>query len=127
MIEMVLANLTLILQFGGLLVLSWFANFSTSLYYNINVLEQKFDKTKLINGLLKLLALCVGIAAFVIVITVIPIMLNGLQIPITEEFTELFNIIAIIGVFLTKGIYPYCRQAYETFSNIIEGSVSSDR
>lgn len=122
MIEMISGNLVLVSQFGGLLALAWLANFAASVYYNVNILDQKFDKARIINGLFKLVALCVGIASFVVVITAIPILLNHMDILITEEFADIFSIVTIIGVFVTKGIFPYCKQAYETFTNIIEDS-----
>lgn len=122
MIESLEYNLALTGVFMGLLALSWFSNFSCSLWYNVKFLHESFDKAKMLNGLLKLISLCLGIASFVIVITAVPIVLTEVNIPIPDDFTELFSIATILGVFLTKGIIPYCMEAYTTFTNIISKS-----
>ena len=117
--EILITNLTNIGFAMALLSIAYVSNICFSLYYNIKISKESFDFNKLLNGVIKLIALCAGIATLAFVITLLPIYLTNIGIPIEEEFGNTFSIIAIISLFV-QSIYKYIREAYETLSNILK-------
>ena len=102
----------------GLLAIAYLSNMCFSLYYNIKIVEESFNWTKLFNGILKLIAVCIGIAALSCVITLLPLYLQYVGIALAEEFIDTFNILAVITLFVNS-IYKYSKEAYETLKNIL--------
>ena len=116
--EVLVTNLTNIGFAMALLAIAYLSNICFSLYYNIRISKESFDYSKLLNGILKLIALCVGIATLAFVITLLPVYLTNIGIPIEEEFSSTFSVIAIIGLFV-QSIYKYVRESYETLTQIL--------
>ena len=119
MLELLLNNLIFIGIAMGLLSVSWLSNFVLSLYYNIKLLSQPFDWTRLFNGGLKLLTVVLGTALLVVSITFVPIFLQFTGVEILDEYIEFFSVLTIIVIF-AKSIFAYVKQAYTTLSGIIE-------
>ena len=116
--EVLVTNLTNIGFAMALLAIAYLSNICFSLYYNIKISKESFDYSKLLNGVLKLIALCAGIATLAFVITLLPVYLTNIGIPIEEEFSSTFSVIAIIGLFV-QSIYKYVRESYETLTQIL--------
>lgn len=91
----------------------WLANFSFSLYYNLGIAKEGFSKKKLINGICKLLALCIGMAFLTFAISILPIFLQHVGIPLPEAWVEVFNVSAMLMVILT-GAMSFGKEAIET-------------
>lgn len=103
----------------GLLAISWISNFCLSTYYNIGLLNEHFEWTRLWAGFLKLFIVVLGTGFLVVSITLVPVFLNYVGLVIPEEFIELFSILAIVALF-TKSIYIYVKQAYDTLNGILD-------
>ena len=88
MIDLLITNLTHIGIAVGLFAIAYFANICFSIYYNIKILQQDFDIIKLRNGILKLIAICLGISALTIVITLLPIFLEVMGMTLSEDFRK---------------------------------------
>ena len=126
MIDLLITNLTHIGIAVGLFAIAYFANICFSIYYNIKILQQDFDIIKLRNGILKLIAICLGISALTIVITLLPIFLEVMGMTLSEDFISSFNIIAIIGAF-SNSIYKYIKEACATLQNILTPQEGLDK
>lgn len=126
MIDLLINNLTHIGIAAGLFMISYFANICFSIYYNIKILQQRFDVIKLRNGILKLVAICLGISALTIVITLLPTFLEVMGVALPEDFINSFNIIAIIGAF-SNSIYKYIKEAFATLQNILNPQEGLDK
>lgn len=119
MLELLTINLIYIGIVMGLLAISWLSNFALSLYYNIKILSEPFDWTRIWNGIQKLIALVVGTALLVVAITFVPIFLQYVNIPIPDEYVTLLSVLTIVAIFM-KSIYTYIKQAYETLNGILD-------
>lgn len=117
--EQIITNLTWVGYSMGILSMAWLSNFAFSIYFNIKVVEELFDMKKLIDGVERLLALCAGIGLLSLVITLFPIFMTYVGIPINEEYTELFSILTIIILFGNSTI-KYAKQSYDTLKQILE-------
>lgn len=118
LVELLLSNLMITGLAMLFLVGGWLANFSLSLYYNIQLLKEPFDWNRIKDGVLKLLAVLIGTTMLVMVITYIPVFIQYIGLAIPDEYILLFNVIAIVAV-IFEAVYLYVGQAYEKFNNII--------
>lgn len=98
----------------------WLANFSFSLYYNLGIAKESFSSQKLLNGICKLIALCIGMAFLTFAISALPIFLQYIGIPLSEAWSELFNVSAMLIVILT-GAFSFGKEAIETVVAIFSG------
>ena len=114
MLDIFISNLSDVSIAVGLFVASYIANMCFSIYYNTKILQQEFDKQKIINSVLKMIAMSVGLVALTTVITFLPNYLTMIGL----EFTESFNIIAIVSLFI-GGVYKYIKEAFKTFQQIL--------
>lgn len=117
-LDLILNNLTLVGVGCGLFVIAYISNVCFSLWYNIKILGQSFDYKKLINSALKILAFCAGTSLLVVGITLIPIFADYVGFTIPEEYSEVFQNLAIIGVFLIAAI-KYLIESYGKFKKIL--------
>ncbi len=101
MFDLILENIKNVAIGEGLFIGAYLGNMLVSLWYNIGVLKQTFDINKLKKSALKILCFGGGIGLTAIVISILPIFADSVGFAISEEFTESFQIIAVIGMFLT--------------------------
>lgn len=97
-----------------LFVLAYASNMCFSLYYNIKILNQKFDKQKLIDSGLKVAAFGLGTALLVIAITTLPLFADRVGYEIPAEYEELLSSVTILAVF----IISTCKYALEAFTKM---------
>lgn len=113
-----LQNVGIALIFYGI---GWLANTSAKLYYNIEILKQEFDMKRFWNSLLKVLSVVVSMTCQVVGITAIPIFVNEIGFSIPQEYTDVFNVIVIIGIIITVAC-KYLAEAFQTTKDIISYS-----
>lgn len=119
LINDIIINLKLITFASALLCCLWASNFLFSLYYNIGIIKQKFQKKVLIKGILKIIILSLGLVFVTIGVTTIPTYLVYTGIKIDENILTGINIVVILFMF-TKSITYYAQQALETLAEIIK-------
>lgn len=97
----------------SILGISYLSNVILSLFFNIKITNQKLDKSKLLQGILKLIVLIVGTACLVVSI--------DLAIYVFGIDTDTGNAISIVAVIGTIGVaaFKYIKEAYDTFLSII--------
>lgn len=120
-LDNVLVNLTYV-GIGALLFLvAYMSNMAFSLYYNIRMLMEKFDKNKIIDSALRVTTIVVGLALLCIAITTIPAFATYVGLDIPKEYAEIFSNLAILALFVTSAC-KYVFEAYTKFKKILEKS-----
>ncbi|MEG2079914.1 hypothetical protein [Chryseobacterium sp.] len=93
-----------------------------SLYLNIGIVKEEFSWQKLWLGVLKLFALIIGIGALALAFTLLPVYLTEIGFPIPDEWTEMFNMLGLVGIVITSAV-TYGKEALITISDIFKGGL----
>jgi len=120
-LDVLLTNLTHVGMGCALFIIAYVSNILLSLWYNIKICNQEFDYKKLLNSVLKILAFGTGTSLLVIGITLVPMFSNYVGFVIPEEYSEVFQNLAIISVFLISTC-KYLIEAYTKFKKILKGT-----
>ena len=97
---------------------AYLANVAFSLWYNLKILREAFDKAKLRESGLKVLTFLVGLTLLCFAITALPIFANMVGWPIPEEYADLFADLVIVGVVLLVSC-KYIKEAFMKFTAIL--------
>ena len=97
---------------------SYLSNMSFSIYYNIRILGETFEKNRIINSAIKICTFGVGITLLTLAITtILPwATVNGLPIP--EEYNDIISTVAILGICLTSSL-KYITEAISKMKKIL--------
>lgn len=121
LLQTVLNNLTDVGIGILLFIMAYVSNMALSLYYNVKILQQPFDRTKLMDSALKVAAFGIGTGLLCVCITTIPAFATHVGFTIPEEYSAVFQDLAILAVFITSSI-RYIVEAYNKFSKILQTS-----
>lgn len=97
---------------------AYLANVAFSLWYNIKILHESFDRDKLIASGLKILTFVVGLTLLCTSITALPLFATQVGWAIPEEYSDLFADLVIIGSVLLVSC-KYIKEAYTKFVAIL--------
>lgn len=97
---------------------AYLANVAFSLWYNIKIQHEAFDKEKLIASGLKILTFVVGLTLLCTAITALPLFAAQVGWAIPEEYSDLFADLVIIGAVLLVSC-KYIKEAYTKFTAIL--------
>lgn len=115
------------LQFVGfgmcLFIIAYLSNMCFSIYINCKILGEQFDKSKIINSGLKILAFGIGTAFLCVSVTAIPIFANAIGFTIPEMYATVFEDLVIIGVFIVSSC-KYALEAFDKMKNILNNGES---
>ena len=106
-----------------LFFLAYGSNMAFSIYYNIKVLGENFQITKIKNSILKLIAWVVGTVLLVVVVTTLPLFSAQAGLELPEDFVNTFSTLAI----LVLPVYASCKyamMAYSKMKGVLESSTS---
>ena len=110
MLQLILENLKntgfAMLIFVG----AYVANMLFGLWFNIKLLNQKFDPSRIKSSALKVLTFVVGLALLVTVVTAIPLFCDYIGLELPQEYLEVFTNLAIIGITVYVSI-SYAKEA----------------
>lgn len=107
-----------------LFFLAYASNMAFSIYYNIKVLGENFQITKIKNSILKLIAWVVGTVLLVVVVTTLPLFSAQAGLELPEDFVNTFSTLAI----LVLPVYASCKyamMAYSKMKGVLESSTSN--
>lgn len=124
LVQVVISNLKDVGIGVLLFIVAYAANMALSLYYNIKVLNEAFDKTKLFNSVLKIISFGIGTALLCIGVTTIPAFASHVGFEIPAEYSAVFQDLAILSVFIVSSC-KYLLEAYQKFSAILKTSKAS--
>jgi hypothetical protein len=98
----------------GIFVLAYASNMCFSLYYNIKMLNQQFDKQRLIDSGFKIGTFSLGTVLLVISITTLPLFADKIGYQIPSEYEELLSNLTILVVF----VLATCKYAFEALGKM---------
>lgn len=125
MFNALLENLTNIGWAMLIFLCAYLANVAFSLWYNIKIRKEDFDREKLIASGLKILVFVVGLTLLCTAITALPIFANEVGWTIPDEYTDIFADLVIIGAVLLVSC-KYIKEAFTKFVAILNtGSVEN--
>ena len=125
MFNALLENLTNIGWAMLIFLCAYLANVAFSLWYNIKIRKEDFDREKLIASGLKILVFVVGLTLLCTAITALPIFANEVGWAIPDEYTDIFADLVIIGAVLLVSC-KYIKEAFTKFVAILNtGSVEN--
>ena len=115
----ILSQLKLV-GFGcGLFVLAYISNILFSTYYNVSLLKEKFQASKLLESLIKVLMFVFGTTILSIGVTLVPIFCEYCGLALPEIYVDVFQSLAIVAVFLITAI-KYLVEAFNKFKLILD-------
>lgn len=118
MFEALLENLTNIGWSMLIFLSAYLANVAFSLWYNIKIQKETFDRNKLIASGLKIAVFVVGLTLLCTSITALPIFANEVGWTIPDEYTDVFADLVIIGAVLLVSC-KYIKEAFTKFVAIL--------
>ena len=98
---------------------AYLSNVAFSLYYNIKIPLQPFNRDKAINSALKVAAFLVGLSLLCVAITTLPLYANQIGRAIPQEYSDLFADLIILGAVLVVSC-KYILEAFTKFKIILE-------
>ena len=118
MIEPIIHNLTNIGWAMLIFLSAYLANVAFSLWYNIKIQGDAFDKDKLVQSALKVLTFVVGLTLLCVAITTLPLFADQVGWSIPEEYSDIFADLVIIGAVLVVTC-KYIKEAFSKFTVIL--------
>lgn len=112
--DLVLTNLINTGIGAAIFTLAYFGNMLVGCYYNVKLLKEKFEVSKIVNSLLKILCIGGGCICASLVITILPQFANLVGWTIPEDYADVIQGLAIIGIFL----YSSCKYLFELIGKI---------
>lgn len=101
--------------FGVLIfIVSYLSNMFLSLYYNVKVIRESFEQSKLIKSAYKILLVGLGTGCLSLAVTTLPIFADYVGWSVPDEYKEVFANIVIISVYL----YASCRYVKESYDKL---------
>ena len=100
---------------------AYLSNMAFSIYYDVKILSRAFDKQKIINSCLKIVAFIVGLTLLCLAITTLSLFADMIGWEIPAEYTDVFSNLVIIGVVLMVSC-KYITEAFVKFKNILDYS-----
>ncbi len=119
MLEAIMNNLINIGWAMLIFLAAYLSNVAFSLYYNIKILLQPFDREKAINSALKVAAFVVGLTLLCVSITTLPLYANQVGWAIPEEYADMFADLVIVGAVLMVSC-KYIAEAFTKFRAILQ-------
>ena len=121
--NIMLENMLVAIEYAAigvvLFLVSYVSNMCFSIYYNIKILGQTFNKQKIYDSGFKIATFGIGTLLMTIATVGIPefASITGIQLP--EEYIEVFSNLAISAVFIICSC-KYILEAYGKFKKILE-------
>lgn len=115
------ADVLNVLYAYGVFVLVYVANILFSLYLNIEVLDESFNKYRIGQSIKKALVLVIATLMLVIAIDTVLLYFNSYVPELSEELQATVTVATII-VTIGRAALKYLIEAYSTFREILESS-----
>lgn len=125
MIENILHNLTNIGWAMLIFLCAYLSNMAFSMYYNIKVLTNPFDKQKILNSVVKIMVFAFGLTLLCLAVTTLPLFANEVGWEIPSEYTDVFSNLVIIGAVLLVAC-KYVVEAFSGFKDILNANAKEE-
>ena len=121
MIEAILNNLTNIGWAMLIFLCAYLSNVAFSMYYNIKILLEPFDKQKIVNSCLKIAVFVIGLTLLCLAITTLPLFASMIGWEIPAEYADIFSDLVIVGAVLIVSC-KYIAEAFTKFKAILDAT-----
>lgn len=121
MIEAIFHNLTNIGWAMLIFLCAYLSNVAFSMYYNIKILLEPFDKQKIVNSCLKIAVFVIGLTLLCLAITTLPLFASMIGWEIPAEYTDIFSDLVIVGAVLIVSC-KYIVEAFTKFKAILDAT-----
>lgn len=118
--EMLKADILSVLLAYGVFLLVYIANILFSLYLNIEVLNENFDKYRLGQSVKKAAVLVLATLMLVAAIDATMLYFSAYLPELGEELKTIVTVVAIVAT-IGKAAIKYLIEAYSTFQKILSG------
>lgn len=116
--HVILANLAYVAIGAALFIACYVSNMAFGIWYNVKVLEQKFEWAKIKESIIKIIFFVIGTVLMCIAITIIPVFCEHVGIALPEEYIKVFQGLVIVTVFIYSAV-QYLLQAFDKFKKIL--------
>lgn len=123
--EIYTADVLNVLYAYGVFVLVYIANILFSLYLNIEVLNESFNKYKIGQSIKKAFVLVIATLMLVIAIDAVLLYFNSYVPELSEELKATITVATIV-VTIGRAALKYLIEAYSTFRMILEAKSTMD-
>ena len=103
-VQIVLENLSSVGIGLAIFLCSYLSNMSFSIYYNVRILGETFERNRIINSIIKICTFGIGVVLLTLAITTILPWATSNGLPIPEEYNEIISTVAILGICLTSSL-----------------------
>lgn len=121
MLEAILHNLTNIGWAMLIFLCAYLSNVAFSMYYNIKILLEPFDKQKIVNSCLKIAVFVIGLTLLCLAITTLPLFASMIGWEIPAEYTDIFSDLVIVSAVLIVSC-KYIVEAFTKFKAILDAT-----
>lgn len=121
MFEQIIQNLINIGWAMLIFLCAYLANVAFSLWYNIKILGEGFEKKKLIQSGLKILTFTIGLTLLCVAITTLPLFGDQVGWTVPAEYSDIFADLIIISAVLIVAC-KYIKEAFTKFTAILNAA-----
>lgn len=125
MFDLMLGNLTDIGYAAMLLAIVWLANFLLDIYYNVKIVRQCWSCKKVLDDVIRFLAVCAGVTLLTVAISAFPRFLSLVGLTMSEDYVDVMSVLTIVALF-AKSIYEYTASAISKLNGILKDNLNDE-
>lgn len=125
MLNSILENLISVGWSMLIFLAAYLANVTFSLWYNIKLQKESFDRTKLIASAIKIATFVIGLVLLCVSVTTLPLFANEVGWTVPQEYSDIFADLVIIGAVLLVSC-KYIKEAFGKFTAILNAGTADD-
>lgn len=118
MLNSILENLISVGWSMLIFLAAYLANVTFSLWYNIKLQKEPFDRAKLIASAIKIVTFVIGLVLLCVSVTTLPLFANEVGWTVPREYSDIFADLVIIGAVLLVSC-KYIKEAFGKFTAIL--------
>lgn len=124
MLNSILENLISVGWSMLIFLAAYLANVTFSLWYNIKLQKEPFDRAKLIASAIKIATFVIGLVLLCVSVTTLPLFANEVGWTVPQEYSDIFADLVIIGAVLLVSC-KYIKEAFGKFTAILNAGTET--
>lgn len=125
MLNSILENLISVGWSMLIFLAAYLANVTFSLWYNIKLQKEPFDRAKLIASAIKIATFVIGLVLLCVSVTTLPLFANEVGWTVPQEYSDIFADLVIIGAVLLVSC-KYIKKAFGKFTAILNAGTADE-
>lgn len=125
MLNSILENLISVGWSMLIFLAAYLANVTFSLWYNIKLQKEPFDRAKLIASAIKIATFVIGLVLLCVSVTTLPLFANEVGWTVPQEYSDIFADLVIIGAVLLVSC-KYIKEAFGKFTAILNAGTADE-